>query len=450
MKRGLNLVLIAVIFYANAVVGQNNQPTETASYSLQQCVQYALQNSRTLANATLDEEIAMAKVGEVRGLGLPQVTLAGQLLRNIEIQKQFIPANAFNPTAPAGEIQALGFGVPYSSNLTGSVSQLLFDGSYIVGLQASRTYVDLARKNTQVTTNTIIQNVSKAYYLAVINLERLTLFDANISRLDSSLKELKALNKAGFAESIDVDRLQVAYNNLLIENEKSVKLVELSGLLLKYQMGMPLTANLSLTQRIKDFEGQGFVADNNTVSYEERSEYSLLLTQKRLNQLDLKSSRFRSFPTLAAFGNLGYNTGSLDFKPFNYKWFNFSFVGLSLSMNLFDGFQRRYKIQGTKLNIEKTENNLKNLEQSIDLQVSQAKINYNNSIKTLGTQKENLALAQKVVAVAQKKYKQGVGSNLEVTTAETSLKETQVNYYNALYETLSSKVDLDFAIGKLK
>ncbi len=451
MKKVLKVTFILVIFCGMTVSAQTAQPIESANYSLQQCIDYALQNSSTMANATLDEEIAKAKVGEIRASGLPQVNLEGTVIDNLQIQRQFLPASFVDQNANPKNLVPLPFGAKYTGLATATATQLLFSSSYIIGLQASKVYVDLARKSKSVSKNTIIQNVNKAYLMVLVNSDRKNLFISNIARLDSTLREAKALNKNGFVETIDVDRIQVASNNLLIEKQKFDQLYELSVVLLKYQMGMPLNASLSLSQSLKDFETTTLAEIQKVeVDFNARPEFLLLQTQKNLNMLDYKNSKYSKIPSLVFFTNGGFNTGSNKLEPFNWYWIDYMNIGFQFKMNVFDGFQRAYKLQTAKLNIQKTENSIQNLKQSIDLQAQQAQISFNNNVKSFQTQKENLKLAEKVVFISQKKYKQGVGSNLELTTAESALKEAQINYYNALYETLSSKVDLDFALGNLK
>lgn len=432
----------AMLFAAFTLNAQN--------FTLQQCIDYALLNQASYQNATLDEEIAKAKVGEIRGIGLPQIKASGTILDNIEVQKQFIPANAFNPMAPASEIQALGFGVKYAGFASFALTQIIFDGSYLVGLQATKTYLSLSQKSKDASKATIIQNVKKAYLGVLVAQERLKLFDINIGRLDSSLSQLKASNQAGFVEKIDVDRLEVQLNNLKIEKQKINNLYEFGILALKFQMGMQLKESLAPVENLDNYKAE--LADiTGDVNYENKPEYSLLKVKKRANELELKNLRFGRLPSLVALGNLGSSTGALEFEGlFKNTWYRYSNIGLNLSIPIFDGTQRHYKISAAKLNIKKADNDLRNLGLAIDFQAANAKVNFQNNRQTLENQERNMTLAKNVLDVAQKKYKNGVGSSLEVTTAEGDYKEALINYYVTLYDALVNKVDYDYAIGNLK
>ena len=451
MKNLKALILIcSLIGYNTLSKAQQTTPNSDNQFTLQQCIEYAISNHSSIKTAKLDEQIALAKVGEIRAIGLPQANIDGLLMKNIEVQSMFAKANALNPMAPSNIIVPLAFGVPYSSSATLGVSQLIFNGSYLIGLQAAKTYQELSTKNTEMNKNTIIQNVSKAYYLTLINQERKQLFTSNLQRLDSLLKQTKALFTAGFVEGIDVNRLEVTYNNLLTEKQKFDNFYDLSVYLLKYQMSMPLNESLKLTDKINSFKANTKV-DSTSIQYNNRPEYGLLKTQQKLMELDLKNNKIGYLPSLAAFANLGYNNGAINLGDLNNtKWQSFSAIGLSLKMPVFDGFQKHYKSQQSKLNIEKTNFNISNLEKSIDLQVKMAEINLKNSIQNLDNQQHNMKLAEEVARVSEIKYKQGVGSNLEIVNAESALKESQINYYNALYDVLVYKVDMDFAQGILK
>lgn len=459
----------AMLFAAFTLNAQN--------FTLQQCIDYALLNQASYQNATLDEEIARAKVGEIRGIGLPHISASGTYMDNIVIQKAFLPSDAFSSgmaplfsifraldntnvnnalkemeqaAAKQDPITALDFGVKYSTTGSLTASQIIFNGSYIVGLQSSKTFLALSQKSKDATKATIIQNVKKAYLGVLVFQERMKLLDVNITRLDSTFAQLKASNEAGFVEKIDVDRLEVQLNNLKIEKQKIQNLYDFGLLALKFQMGMPLKEQLAPTENLDAYKNE--LSDiSGEVNYDNKPEFALLSLQKRANELELKNLRYERFPTLAAFGNLGANTGSNKFEDmFTGTYYSFSNIGLSLNVPIFDGTQRHYKISAAKLNIKKTENNLKNLQLAIDFQAANAKVNFQNNKQTLANQEKNMDLAKRVLEVAQKKFKSGVGSNLEVITAEADYKEALVNYYSTLYDVLVNKVDYDYAIGNLK
>ena len=471
MTRNYILSFLSVFFISWAARAQES---EVKTFTLEQCVKYALDNSYSTANAKIDEQIAVAKVRETIGIGLPQVTGSAGITHNQKLSRFFTTYNPNGgfidlsgvPGIQAGNVVAAQnfFQLKSSGMASLSINQIIFNGSYLVGLQAANAYKELSVKTTNQTNEQVIEQVTKAYYSVLVNRERMKLFDSNINRVDSLLITTRALNENGFAESIDVDRIQVTLNNLKTEKSKFERLQQLSIELLKFQMNYPLGESIEvvgeLNEETIDVDLDGYLAD---WDYKSRPDYQVLETNWKLQNLNIKNNYAAALPSLSANANLGYSTQSPDiaglFKTNSGisddgsigpdKWYSFSSFGLNLNIPLFSGLQRTYRVQQEKLKLRKIENGFKSLEKGIDLEIKQATINYQNSMEALKSQKQNMDLAENVARVTKIKYEQGVGSNLEVVDAESALKEAQVNYYNALFDASISKTDLDKAFGKL-
>ena len=408
--------------------------------------------------------------------------------------------------------QALAFGLQYAGNTSASFSQQLFDGSYLVGLRAAKVYEELSKKQTQQAEIDVVEQVSKAYYSTLVARARLKLLSRNVQRLDTLLYQTSQTFKAGFAEKLDVDRLRVQRNNLAVEQQKAQRLTEVSVALLKFQMGLPqvqvvqLTDSLgaavvdagALRQRLgtanfntgggdlslgavptapASTTGQAPVNNapvaNNTgqptqanaaFNYNNRIEFSTLETQQALAGLDLASRQKGAYPRLsltAAYGFSGSAKSAKDLFAFrgpesrnssgfaNQNWFGFGNVGLALNVPVFDGFRRRYQVQQARIQQQTIEKGFETLRQSIDLQDAQSRATLVNALDVLDNQKDNLTLATDVARVARIKFQAGVGSNVEVITAERDLREAQTNYCGAIYDVLVAKVDRDKATGEL-
>lgn len=479
MKYVFHLVLISLMVpaFSEAQTSEGSQ-----KFSLDQCIEYALTNSINIKNAVVDEKIADARVKETRGIGLPQIDGSVSLQHNHTLPRFFAnygtvqgfsgkDENGNNiidiPGMESSDIIASQnfFQLPSSGNASLSINQILFNGSYLVGLKAANAYRELSIRSTAQTKEQAVQQVTKAFYGVLINKDRMNLFDNNIARVDSLLKTTQALNKNGFAEGIDVDRIQVTLNNLLAERDKFYNLQELSIQLLKFQMNFPMDQSLDVTGDIASLHIEEGLLKNYELDwdYKQRSDYELLEANRNLMELDVKNKFSTALPSLSVFANLGYSTQSPDigglFKTTTNldddgqigpdKWYPSSMFGLTLNVPIFSGLQRSYRLQQAKLNLLKIENNFTSLKSAIDLEVKQAAISYLNAIKSLESQRANTGLAENIARITKIKYEEGVGSNLEVVEAEAGLKEAQVNYYNALYDALIAKVDLDKAYGKL-
>lgn len=426
---------------------------QDGSYSLKEAIDYAIQKNINVKNAQLDAISAEARIGEIRSAGLPQVTANFNLGDNLIIQKVIVPANLFDPNASADAAPlALPFGIKYSGSASATLNQLIFNGSYFIGLKAAATYRELAQKGVTQSKVSVAEAVTKAYYSAQVAEERAKVLDLNLNRIDSLMRETKALNESGFVELLDVTRLEVQINNLRTERQKVQNLIELSYSLLKYQMGMPLTESVKLKDSIEESSAEtlSVVALNSDLNYNNRIEYSLLTTQEKLADLDIRNIRSGYLPSVSASIGYGHNNGRDRFADmFRTQWFNSSLLSLNINIPIFDGFSKKYQIDQKKIALDKVKLNQTLLEQSINLEANQASITIKNAYATLQTEKRNRDLAEEVVRVSKIKYKEGVGSNIEVVNAESAFKESQTNYFAALYDLLIAKVDLSKARGEL-
>jgi len=475
-----NLFFILAIVLAYPVFGQ--APDKTA-FTLEEAIQYALQNSVRSKNAIIDQRIAKAKVKETIGIGLPQISAGASVVSNPELPRFFALYNG--PGGFLGDLSGIPgiqpgdvvssqnfFQLKNSGNANLQLNQLIFNGSYIVGLKAASTYKDLAVKTTEQTQEDIIQQVTKAYYAVLINRERTRLFDSNIGRVDTLLRNTRAMNKNGFAESIDVDRVRVTFNNLVTERDKFNNLNEMGLELLKFQMNYPQGQPIEVTGSIQDMRVDTTMAQYSRQEwdYNQRPDYKLLEVNQRLQQLNVKNQYAEAMPVISAFGSYGFNSQSNTISglfatnsaiaetsnPSNPnakigpdKWYSFSQIGVSLSIPIFTGLSRTARIQQEKLKLLQIDNNFEGLKDAIDLEIAQASLSFENALRTLNSQRENQDLANNVARVTKIKYEQGVGSSLEVTDAENELRTAQTNFYGALFDAMVAKVDLDKAFGRL-
>ncbi|RUA38528.1 MAG: TolC family protein [Bacteroidetes bacterium] len=426
----------------------------TKPMSLEECVNYALENNRNLKSTRLEEAIAETQVGETRSMGLPQVKFQTGINYNYEVQKAFLPETFVNPQGDPENSIAAPFGVNYDGNANFSISQLLFDGSYFVGLQAAKTLRELRQKESNQSEVEVVEAITKAYYLVLISQERLELLDANQGQLERVLEETKALYENGFAEKIDVDRITVNYNNIQTENNKAKRNYNVSMNMLKFQMGMSLNSPLELSGSISglNLEVGEYLNKTETFDFRERVEYSVLQTNQDLANLDLRNNKATLLPKLYANANYGWNTGTnltSELFQFNDRWLSFGAVGLSLQWDLFTGLNRSSKMEKNRIQIEQIEIQKEQLESSINMEITQAENDLKSAKESLDVQKQNMELALSVYEQVETKYKNGIASSRELLDAETSKKEAETNYYSSLYDAVIAKIELEKALGIL-
>ena len=469
MKYTKFLALLAFTsLFNHALQAQTSEAADpTAPMSLEACLEYAFQHNATVENAVLERRIARADVGVTKSQGLPQINGSVSYTNNFAIQRQFLP-DFISPAVyqvllsegllpndspiPQPGIFPAAFGVKHLGIAGISVSQMIFDGSYFVGLKAARVYTDLAQKNLDQTKATTAEQVTKAYYTALVNQERQALLNSNYQRLDTLLRETQLMFENGFAEKIDVGRIRVQYNNANTQLENNKRLTEVSYLLLKFQMGMPIEQEIELADELSDITLDFALAEEEEFNYADRPEYAQVQVNQNLAQLDMKNNRAQYFPKLTATANAGYNTGVQQFSEitnFSDQWFEYGSFGVNLSIPIFEGRRKHHLVQKNKLQLQQLENQAGFLENQIDLEIVQARVNLQNNQEALVVQQENLELAQEIFDVAKIKYQEGVGSNLEVTEAQNALQQAETNYYDALYSALVAQVDLKKALGIL-
>ena len=439
-------ILIIFFLFSNCLFGQDN-----TSFSLDECLQMALSNNENLKNSFLEENVSKMTSREYLSVGFPQISFETGLKYNFEIQKSLIDISKFMPGVPEGTEQEVSFGQKYDGIMDFGINQMIFNGSYFVGLAASKTLIELSEKQTVRAKVDLIESVKKAYYIVLNTKERLNLVNSNLERIKSLLNDTEILYENGFVEKLDVDRIKVSYNNLNAEKIKAERLYDLSLSVLKFQIGFPVNDKLSVVGSIEDVIISVNDYDIQSFEYSDRIEHSILNTNKRLKSYDLKNNRSQFLPQIYANLSYGYNTSSSEYDLFfnSNRWKNFGTVGLQIIVPIFDGFNKRSKINRSKIVVQQVENQIKFLERSIDLQINQNFIELKNAIESLNVSKENLVLANDVYNVSEKKYKEGVGSNLEVLDSNNALKIAQTNYYNAYYQAIISKINLDKTLGIL-
>ena len=442
MKRILLILLILTSF---------SFKSQSQKLSLSECIDLAIENNENLKNSILEEKISKALSNEYLSIGFPQINFDGGIKYNHEVPKSLLDISRFMPGVPEGTEQEVQFGQAYDGRVDLFVNQMIFNGSYFVGLSAAKELVKLSEKMTERNVIDIHESVSKAYYTTLNTKSRVDLVNSNIDRLDALLKQTKSLYENGFVEKLDLDRIQVSFNNLKSEKIKADRLYDLSLAVLKFQIGISVDKKIELIEEFNEELVTAFTFDLNEFDYSKRIEYSILQTDKNLKFYELKNNRSQYLPQVYANYNYGYNTSASQSNIFfeSDRWKKFGTFGLQVIVPIFDGFLKRSRINQSKFKIEQVENQMLFLERSINLQINQSLAAYQNSKETLKIASENLVLAQDVYFASEKKYAQGVGSNLELIDSNNSLKIAQNQYYNSLYESIISIIDIKKTLGIL-
>ena len=444
------------LFLSNLLYAQSPDKT-TGSYSLQEAIDYALQNNLTIQNSALDTKLANAKKSEVLAAGLPQINANADLLHNIQVQNTILENNPgsrfYDSTKTKGSIQHFQLALPNQFIPTVTATQVLFDKAFFTSLKGANVGRELSEKNLMSSKIEVAYAVSRAYYAVLVNDKQQAYLNQNLARLDSSYRERKAQYNTGLARKIDVDRAEVNLNNLKEEKNKVVRNIAYSKAYLAYLMNIDENVEINLKDSLgEEMLKEVFAIDESQkVDYNNRIEYSILQTQVYINKLDEKYAKSMRYPRLLAIGNFGYNPAATNIGDITQgsRWIYYSYVGLRLQVPIFNGLITHARVNQRQIEGRKLQNSQIQLQKRIGVEADQALINLQNSLESLKTQKRNMQLAEENLKLVKAETEQGISLDLDVVVGEAALKDAQTNYYNALYNSLLSKTDYDKATGSL-
>lgn len=438
-------ILLSVIFIPLACAGQ-----QVTRLSLNDCIDYALKHNYTIKNAAIDVLIQQAQNNETVAAAYPHINAKLELDDYLNPQQSIIDGKYLGMP---GTTEKFAFTLPYGGSGSINATQVVFDGAVLIALKARKTVMEFARQNSAVTEEGIRYNIFKAYNSLAIAYRQYDIVKNSLSYARSLEHDITVTQQNGFAEKIDVERTSVQVNNLATDSIRIGNLLTVSEEVLKYQIGMDIKTPIVLTDTLVDQRKQDAVdLLLQEKKYDRVPEYILSQTSLTLNEFNLKRYQLEAWPTVTAFGGMGYNYPTTNFNQIfvfpNYL-FN-SAIGLQVNIPIFNGLLRKNQVTEAKLNVEKSKNTIENVKQTIDFQEAQARTSLKNAILETQSQHRNLELATDVLDLARRKYKAGVGSNLEVTQAQTDQLSAQTNYFNALLDIINAEADLKKALGLLK
>ena len=445
---GALLLLTMGLHAQQQPAGPTSAPPALHDFSLAQAIDYAGKNSVIVKNALLDYEIQEQSNRATTSQALPQITGSLGFTQYTQVPVTPIPGGFF-PGTQAGKVYTVAFALPYNNSASITLKQVLFDGQVFVGLQARRSSLDFYRKKEEVTEQMLRVNIYKVYYQLLIAKAQMNQVDANIDNQQALLHNTTEMFKNGFAEQLDVDKSNVQLANLETEKVQLQFNIDNGYLGLKVLLGMPVRDSLQLTDSLTDdMIRNGALGDD--YKYTDRRDFQLLTINRTLGEYNVKRYQKAYIPTLnftASYQQNQYET-KLDLTA-PMSWFPASYFGINLSIPIFDGFYKAANIRQARLQLQQTENNMDSLKNRIDNDVRQSQLQFSSALATLDFQKKNMDLAEKVYQQTRKKFEQGLGSNIEITTAFSDERTAQYNYFNALYSAILARVDYLNAIGKL-
>lgn len=439
MKKSL---IILLFLAANLSLAQQ---VNQRAFTLEEALKFAYENNTQMINADRDVQAAYAQKWATIASGLPQINTAGAYQDQIKLPVSLLPAEIFG--GEAGTYIPVTFGQKMNMSASATLNQKIFDGSYIVGVQAIKTYIDISGNSLKKTRQEVKKAVVSAYGNVLLLNESATIVAKNISNLKENVEEAKQLFKQGFVEEEQLEQLQITLSNLESQERNVKRLQSISKQLFNMLLGLPLNNQTELLDDLESLAAQNILTTKDPIDFEisKNVDYQIAVNMKEQKRLELKLERSKYLPTLNAFVNYSTNAFGNEFNFFSSEqnWFDASVFGLNLNVPIFSSFMKRAYTKKAKIAFDQSQSNLKEAEKKIQLQFEQSKSQFQLAAENYKTSKENLSLAQRIENKNSIKYKEGLISGFDLRQAQLQLYEAQRSYLESMLAVINSKTELE-------
>jgi outer membrane protein TolC len=445
--------ILTFIFLGLITEGFSQDNKELLKLSVSEAQTYALQNNRSVQSAKIDTKIANKKVWETTAMGLPQLSLATNYQHQFEVPKisfgKYLDAGSLpdevaltrNDILTAFKDSPLvALGVPDNITIDLTVSQLIFSGEYIVGLQASRVFKEISEKSLVKTEAVTKESVAGTYYLVLVLGENVRVLSESLKAIDKTYNDLVKMNQQGFNEETDVDQMKINRSNIQTLLTSLTAQREISMKLFKYQLGVDFSQPVVLTDTLPGIIDQGIVQYLSSPEFnlDNSIDFQMVSNMEKVSELSLKREQSKYLPTLSAFYRHQEQAKKASFN-FAVK----DILGVTFSLPIATSGMRNSKISQAKFELEKSRLNKENAGQGLTMEFETALSSYQTAYSNFSTNKESVTLSKKVYEKTIIKYREGVSSNFELTQNQNQFLTAESNYYNSVLSLLNAKAKLD-------
>lgn len=445
MKQKL-ILLFSLLLTIPMFSQENNQV-----FSLEEAINYALQNNRTSKNAESDIDAAKQQKRETTATGLPQISAEIGYQNFLKQQISVIPAEFFggNP----GEFNEVIFGTKQNAAATTTLNQKLFDGSYLVALQSAKVFLEIS-KNAKIKTDLQVRKaVINAYGNVLLAEESLAILEKNKSILEKNLNDLRKIYENGLGEEESVEQLQITLSGVTSALNNTRRLKTLAYQMLNITLGLDIYNNTVLTDSLEVLTVQNISLElaNSNLNLDKAIDYQIAENDKKAKELMLKLEKSKALPTLNAFINGSYSAfrNGFDFFDSDQKWFGASLFGVNLNIPIFSSGMRSASTQRAQINLEKSQNDLIETEQKLQLQTASAKSDYQFAIEDYDNKKQNLNLAERIEQKNQTKFFEGIATSFDLRQAQTQLYTAQQEFLQAMLDVINKKAALETILNTI-
>lgn len=434
--------VMAAVFFPTYIFAQTDSTkTVLQQASLQDVINYALKNKPGVKQSLVDEEIGERDIKSALSGWLPQINADASFNHNMKQQ--------VNALTVDGQTSYMTLGTKNTSGITLQADQQLLNAGLIQASKSAKYYRQQYKQGTENTKITTVVEVSKAFYDILTSQEQFKIIDENISRLEKQFKDAKAQYDAGLVDKTDFQRAQISLSNAKADRKRTQELLKFKYAYLKSIIGYDASKDLSLMFNEKGMEQEVLLDTAQVLNYNNRIEYKQLETQRQLQQINTSYNKLAYMPKLSAFANYSWNYMNNDFKNLYKESYPGSMAGLKLSIPIFQGTKRTQEIRKSQLLEKRIDLDLENTRNQINSQYEQAMATYKAGLNDWKTANENQEISKQVYGTIKLQYDEGIKTYLDLMTAETDLRTSQLNYLNALYSLLSAKLDVQQALGTI-
>lgn len=441
-KSILTFLLILPVTWCSVAFGQTEQNTrELKNVTLPDLIAYALLNKPGVKQSLIDEEIGERDIKSALSGWFPQINGTANYNNNLKQQTQQLTMN--------GETSLLTFGSKNTSAFTLQADQKFLDAGLIQASKAAKYYRQQYLQNTENTKINTVVSVSKAYFDVLTSIEQIKIINENNARLEKQLKDSKAQYDFGLVDKTDYQRAQISLSNSRADKKRAEELIKYKYAYLKELVGYSTEKEFSLNFDAVKMENQILIDTNQRETYENRVEYRLLQTQKQLQHLNTSYNKWAFLPNISGFINYNWNYLNNNFSNLYDKNYPSSLFGLTLKLPIFQGTKRIQELRKSQLQEQRIDLDLVNTKNQIKTQYEQAMATYKANLNDWKTAGANVEISRQVYQTIKLQYDEGIKAYLDLMTSETDLRTAQLNYLNSLYSLLSSRLDVEQALGTI-
>lgn len=434
-------ILAVICLLLPGVVFAQSDSTLLEKASLQEVIRYALKNKPGVQQSVIDEQIGEREIKSALSGWLPQISGDGTASHNFKQQTTILTNN--------GVSSSLVFGAKNTSSFVLQADQKILDAGLIQASKTAKYFRQQYKQNTESTIINTVVDVSKAFYDILTSKEQIKIVSENIARLEKQAKDAKAQYEAGLVDKTDFQRAQISLGNAKADLKRTTEMLKYKNAYLRELIGYNTNKDLDLAFSEGEMERNISIDTNQTPDFRNRVEYRLLQTQKEFQRITTSYNKWNYVPSLSGFYNYGWNFQSQNLRSLYDQTFPSSVVGLKLNIPIFQGGKRTQEIRKSQLQEKRIELDLVNTKNQINTQYESAMATYKANRNDLNTAKSNVEISKQVYSTIKLQYDEGIKTYLDLMTSESDLRTAQLNYLNALYSLLSSRLDVQQALGTI-